>query len=78
MTLKGGERRIKIFWRISIITLVQFDLSMTEFGMVTQAGGAYLGVSHAPIPRWRGPSVRRIVCDLHACTDYAKQQANFA
>jgi len=54
MNLKGGERRIKIFWRISTITLVQFDLSMTEFGMVIQAGGVYLGGQPLPRPKGAG------------------------
>ena len=51
----------------------------TKFVVITRGGsGVFPGVSHAPIPRLRGPMTATFWDLLHACTQYEKRQPNFA
>ena len=63
--LERRDVRVRIFWQISMLVWFRLTYRMTELGVLTQVGRSiFLGVSHAHIPRERGPTVPQIFRDL--------------
>ena len=57
MTLKGGTRGVKIFWRVSIIRPNGLTWSDKIWYDNTRRSGVFVGVGTPPVPKGRGSSV---------------------